>query len=165
MFINNFYFLSLLLNLFIFYVNSSYLVDSLSRKRRDSVTDLLLEKYYNYEQLNEVLETLQQSFPKISKLFSIGTSVQNRQLLVLQISDNIDVTEPGEPWFKYVGNMHGDETVGRAMLIAFAHDLLHNYGIDERITRLVNNTNIFIMPSMNPGKLGFKDKTEEESIF
>lgn len=46
--------------------------------------------------------------------------------------------------------MHGDETVGRQMLIYLAHFLLQNYGRSERVTRLVNNTEIYIMPSMNP---------------
>ena len=121
------------------------------KRENDSVTSLLLEKYYNYDELKNLLETLQQTYPKISKLFSIGKSVENRELLVLQISDKIDDIEPGEPWFKYVGNMHGDETVGRSMLISLAHHLLHNYGLDNRITKLVNNTNIFIMPTLNPG--------------
>ena len=120
------------------------------KRENDSVTNMLLEKYYNYEQLKELLYTLQQTYPKISKVFSIGQSVEGRDLLVFQISDNIDVVEPGEPWFKYVGNMHGDETVGRAMLISLIHYLLHNYGLDDRVSKLVNNTNIFIMPSLNP---------------
>jgi hypothetical protein len=125
--------------------------DDRIKRENDSVTNLLLEKYYNYDELKNLLETLQQTYPKISKLFSIGKSVEDRDLLVLQISDNINDIEPGEPWFKYVGNMHGDETVGRSMLISLAHYLLHNYGLDQRVTNLVNNTNIFIMPTLNPG--------------
>jgi carboxypeptidase D len=131
---------------------------NLNERETDNVTKILLNKYYNYDELKELLETLQQTYPKISKVFSIGKSVENRDLLVFQISDNIETIEPGEPWFKYVANMHGDETVGRAMLISFIHHLLHNYGLDDRVTKLVNNTNIFIMPSANPD--GFEKVAE-----
>ena len=52
--------------------------------------------------------------------------------------------------FKYIGNMHGNEPVGRQMLIYLAKYLAQNYGKDERITRLLKNTEIFLLPSLNP---------------
>lgn len=55
-----------------------------------------------------------------------------------------------EPEVKYVGNMHGDETVGREMLINFIDFLCSNYGSNPRVTQLVDNTDIYIIPSMNP---------------
>ena len=52
--------------------------------------------------------------------------------------------------FKYVGNMHGNEAIGREILIGLAKYLLENYQKDDRVTKLIDNTNIFIMPSCNP---------------
>lgn len=124
----------------------------------DGVEDYLLKEYHDYKSMKSLLEGFQQTFPKISKLYSIGKSVQNRDLLVFQISDQIERTEPGEPMFKYVGNIHGDETIGREVLISLIYHLLSNYNKDERITKLVNETNIFIMPSANPD--GFENVRE-----
>lgn len=43
-----------------------------------------------------------------------------------------------------------DETVGREMLIYLAQYLLDNYGIVPEVTKLVDTTDIWLMPSMNP---------------
>ena len=46
------------------------------------------------------------------------------------------------PMVKYVGNMHGNELVGREILLALAEYLVLNYGVDERVTRLLNSTEV-----------------------
>ena len=46
--------------------------------------------------------------------------------------------------------MHGDETVGRQLVIYFAEFLLENYDKDERIKKLVDSIEIYLMPSLNP---------------
>ena len=46
--------------------------------------------------------------------------------------------------------MHGDETPGREFSLYLIEWLCENYNVDNRATDLVNNTDIFIMPSMNP---------------
>jgi carboxypeptidase D len=45
----------------------------------------------------------------------------------------------GKPMFKWVANMHGNEVVGRQLVIIMAKYLLINYGQDDRITRLFQN--------------------------
>lgn len=117
-------------------------------------------KYTNYVELTDFLRRFAKRYSNIARLRTIGNSVQNRSLWVMQISDNPDIIEPGEPMFKYVGNMHGNEAVGRQILINLIQYLLEHYGKpgSERITRLVNTTNIFILPSLNPD--GFEASSE-----
>lgn len=108
-----------------------------------------MRSYHNYEELTEFLNDINIQYPSITNLFSIGQSVQGRELWVLEISDNPGINEI-EPEFKYVANMHGDETVGRELSLYLIEWLVQGYGVNDRATNLVDNTAIFIMPSMNP---------------
>lgn len=112
--------------------------------------DFVVAHYTHYDELKQLFHNLSQQFPSLARLHSIGKSVEGRDLLVLEISENVEKRKLGEPMVKYVANMHGDEPVGRELMIFLAKYLLYNYGKDPRVTRLVNNTDIFLMPSLNP---------------
>ncbi len=105
--------------------------------------------YHNHAQLTTDLEAYAADYPNLVKLTSIGDSVQGRELWVMTISDNPTVDEE-EPEFKYVSTMHGDEPIGTELCLYLIDHLLNNYGTDERITELVNETSISLLPMMNP---------------
>ena len=116
------------------------------------------DRYHNYDVLTKLLRDYANAYPHITQLFSVGKSVQNRELWVMRITDNPSVQEPGEPMFKYVANMHGDEVIGREIVIYLIQYLCDNYGNDDHVSDLVNSTDIYIMPSMNPD--GFEQSVE-----
>lgn len=132
---------------------------SLTNLKDDTATQFFDKKHYpKYDETTKILKTINKKYPDITRLGSIGKSVQGRELWYMQITDNPNITEKGEPMFKYVGNMHGDETVGREILLYLIEYLCENYKKIPRITKLVDNVNIFILPSMNPD--GFEGAKE-----
>ncbi|XP_012252341.2 carboxypeptidase D isoform X1 [Athalia rosae] len=120
--------------------------------------DFITPHYTHYDELKELIQHLAETYPNLAKIHSIGKSVEGRDLLAIEISENVNNRAVGEPMVKYVANMHGDEAVGRQLLVYLAQYLLHNYGRNERVTKLVNTTDIFLMPSMNPD--GFEKSQE-----
>ncbi len=108
-----------------------------------------LDAYHTYDELTTEMQNIANNHPDICHLYSAGKSVQNRDLWVMKISDNVD-TEEYEPEFKYISTMHGDEPVGMEMCLDLINYLVDNYGTDDTVTNLVNNTEIYIMPLMNP---------------
>lgn len=123
-----------------------------------------LSHYHNYTSLQHLFRRLEQDHPTLIKLHSIGKSVQGRQLYVLRLSQGLDQVKEtpltdngdlafapnGKPMFKYVANMHGNEAVGRQLVVILAQYLAKGYGKVERVTRLLNTTDIWLMPSLNP---------------
>lgn len=109
-----------------------------------------LNQHTSNEDLQVFLADLTKMYPHLTKVYSIGESVKGNPLLVLIISDNPEKHELKEPEFKYVANMHGNEVVGRELLINLAYWLLNNYGNNDTATKLVNSTRIHLLFSMNP---------------
>lgn len=107
-------------------------------------------KHHNYVTMERYLRELVASYPNITRLYSIGTSVQGRELYVVEVTRDPGQHSPEKPEVKYVGNMHGNEVVGRELLLLLLRYLCENYGTDERVTRIVETVRLHVLPSMNP---------------
>ena len=49
----------------------------------------MLSSYHNYTSLMSELESLVESYPHLSRIYSLGNSTQNRELAVIQISEGV----------------------------------------------------------------------------
>lgn len=110
----------------------------------------LKHRYHTNNEMLSIMAELSSKYPEISRIYSIGKSVQGTELRVIEISDNPGFHDPLEPEVKYVGNIHGNEVVGRQILLHLVEYLLSSYGKNDTITRLINNTRIHILVCMNP---------------
>ncbi len=105
--------------------------------------------YPTYTAYLDLLSQFQSNYPELCKIDTIGVLPSGRLLLAAKISDNV-ATDEGEPEFLYTSSMHGDETTGYVLMLHLMDYLLLNYGVDSRVTDMVNNTEIWINPLANP---------------
>ena len=111
------------------------------------------DNHHTTDEMFALLDRIAMQCPDITLIYDLSLkSNENRPLRVIIFSDNPDEHELLEPEFKYVGNMHGNEVVGRELLLRLADYLCQEYrNGNEQIRNLIHNTRIHLMPSMNPG--------------
>ena len=96
---------------------------------------------------------------------------QGRELWVMVVSSSPYEHMIGKPNVKYVANMHGNEAVGRELMLHLILYLVQNYDSDYYVRWLLDNTRIHIMPSMNPDgfevrqHLGFVKQRNDFPLF
>ncbi|XP_074481541.1 carboxypeptidase M isoform X2 [Sebastes fasciatus] len=108
-------------------------------------------RYHNNGEIEQYLLRINASNPDITHLYSIGQSVRGQQLWALALGLSPRRHTVGIPEFKYVANMHGNEVLGRVLLLQLIDDLVRGYRSNETWSlQLLNSTRIHILPTMNP---------------
>jgi hypothetical protein len=112
----------------------------------------IANNYLTPEQSTQAVLALAQKYPTLITTTEIGKSVEGRSLTFARVTapDGQGTPLANRPEFKYIANMHGDEIVGRDMMVKLIEDLASNYGKDPRITNILNTTQVYILQSMNP---------------
>ncbi|XP_061570448.1 carboxypeptidase M isoform X2 [Cololabis saira] len=113
-------------------------------------------RYHNNREIQEYLLQVNASNPDIAHLYSIGKSVREQELWVLALGVSPRRHTVGIPEFKYVANMHGNEVLGRELLLQLIDNLVRGYRTNATWSlQLLNSTRVHILPTMNPD--GFDD--------
>ena len=107
------------------------------------------DQYPTYNGYQQMMDSLASAYPALCRLDTIGLSTGNRWLLAMRITDNPAIQED-EPEIFYTSTIHGDETAGYVLMLRLIDTLLSSYGNDPRLTRLVNELDIYINPNANP---------------
>ena len=108
-------------------------------------------KHHNYYEMQRYLNDIHNTCPSITRIYNIGKSIEGRQLIVMEITEQPGLYIPLKPNMKYVGNMHGNEVLGRELLLFLLQYLCEEYMKNNKeIRSLLKSTRIHIMPSMNP---------------
>ncbi|XP_037754079.1 carboxypeptidase Z isoform X2 [Chelonia mydas] len=123
-------------------------------------TTLIQFTHHSYYKMVSILKKTASRCSHIARTYSIGRSFEGRDLFVIEFSTNPGHHDLMKPEFKYIGNMHGNEVVGKELLIYLAQYLCSEYLLgNPRIQTLINNTRIHLLPSLNPD--GYELAAEE----
>jgi hypothetical protein len=116
------------------------------RSRLDPTKDM--GGYHTYDEMVAELTILQDTYPTVARLDTIGYTYEGRPMYAFKISDNVDVDED-EPEVQFNGMVHAREPMGLEICMTTIHHLLDNQ-IVPGIADKINNTEIWFVPCMNP---------------
>lgn len=136
--------------------------------------------YFTYQEMTELLYDLADQYPDIVHLESIGTTYEGRSIWMVKLSDNaaVDEDEPGvllmgahhgneKPSYEVVlffiqyivHNYYENTTLSTNKVIQEdqlqenyedSHGILHEDLSDDRVRAVMNNTQIYCIPMVNP---------------
>ena len=105
--------------------------------------------YPTYDAFVDIMQQFQQNYPDLCEVFSIGESVQGRDIMIAKISGS--GSGSGEvPQLLYSSSIHGDETAGYVLFLRLIDHLLSGYEADQEIQAIVDGVELWIAPLANP---------------
>ncbi len=108
-----------------------------------------LDDFHSYSEMIAELQNIANTYPSISKLYTLGNSVEGRNICGLKLTDNPDIEE-NEAEVRICGCHHGNEIMSVELPLMLAWYLVDNYESDPYIKDLVDNRETWIIPLVNP---------------
>nr|XP_060487973.1 adipocyte enhancer-binding protein 1 isoform X1 [Panthera onca] len=114
-------------------------------------TDNLDFRHHSYKDMRQLMKVVNEECPTITRTYSLGKSSRGLKIYAMEISDNPGDHELGEPEFRYTAGIHGNEVLGRELLLLLMQYLCREYRDgNPRVRSLVQDTRIHLVPSLNP---------------
>jgi len=99
------------------------------------------------DQINDWISNISARYPSIVTVEQIGVSYEKRPLRVVRITGKGPTPKKGIMW---EGGIHAREWIAHATMCFIINQLVTYYGVDNTVTRLVDNLEWSIVPVVNP---------------
>lgn len=114
-------------------------------------------RFHNYAEMTQALDAVVATRPEIMRKFSIGKTIQGRDIWAVQFNTSKDALTSNDPTktsakpgIVFMGNHHAREHVSAELPLMLVEYLAKNYGVDREITDLIDRRDIFFIPMVNP---------------
>lgn len=118
--------------------------------------------FLTYQEMLDELDEMRQLYPNlISIKQAIDTfhTIENRPIYWVRISDNPDTDEAGEKEVMYSAVHHAREPNSMSELIFYMWYVLENYANSTEIQHLVDHTELYFIPCLNPDGYIYNETT------
>ncbi len=109
--------------------------------------------FFTYTEMLSILDSMHTLYPSlISVRQQIDTfhSIQGRPIYWLRISNNPSVDQPAKPQMLVTSLHHAREPGSLSSVIYYLWYLLENYSTDNHIKTIIDNTELYFVPCVNP---------------
>jgi murein tripeptide amidase MpaA len=105
--------------------------------------------YYTYDVMTKILHDLVEAYPYLAKLESIGRSLEGRELWLVTLTNQATGPALEKPAYWIDGNTHAGEVTGSTVVLYTIWSYLSKYGTDEKVTRLLDRSAIYLLPRLS----------------
>ncbi len=121
---------------------------SMNKSQQASIVNITQFNYYhNYTEIMDTLLHLNETYPGIVDVFSIGTSWQNNHIYCIRLT-NKSIQHP-KPEVLFVGYHHARELISAELPLYFVVKAATSYGTNEAITHIIDHCQIYIIVALN----------------
>lgn len=106
--------------------------------------------YYTYAELTERLAWLAQQYPAIMQVAVLGTSYEGRAIPLVVLTNRETGPDIEKPAFWIDANIHATELTASMAALYFVVKLAEGYGHDPKITRILDEQAVYVVPRLNP---------------
>lgn len=122
-----------------------------AESRLQAAGDGVYRPYSGPGNLQEEIRETAAAHPGLTKVVSIGKTVQGKDILALKLTKGAARSKDGaRPSVLYMSNQHAREWITPEMTRRLMHHYLDSYGKDRRITKIVDSTELWFVLSANP---------------
>jgi hypothetical protein len=131
-------------------------VSAAAGKRVAAAGEGVFRPYGGAGGLKEEIVRTGQAHPDLTKVVSIGKSLNGQDILAVKVSKNARTTKDGaKPATLYLSNQHAREWITPEMTRRLMHHYLDRYETDRRIKKIVDTTELWFVLSANPDGYDF----------
>ena len=105
-------------------------------------------EYHNYYVTTKMLNGFNQKYPDLVKVFSIGKSVLGKDIWCIRVTN--EKNNQAKLSCLIDGCIHGGEWEGGEACLYLAEYLLINFDNNKTITNILNSSEVYIVPLVNP---------------
>ncbi len=106
-------------------------------------------QYMSYDESLGFLYGMQKSHPDLIEIVKIGTTYENRDIVLAKISKDVS-TADSKPAMLYTGSIHAREWVGHELALKFIEYVIDNHNIDPALEKSLEISTLYIVPCLNP---------------
>ncbi|MFJ8633319.1 M14 family zinc carboxypeptidase [Streptomyces sp. NPDC093568] len=122
-----------------------------AENRTEKAAEGVYRPYSGSGGLKEEIVRTGQENPGLTKVVSIGKTVNDQDILAVKLTKNARTTKDGsKPSVLYASNQHAREWITPEMTRRLMHYYLDNYKTDKRVKKIVDSTELWFVLSANP---------------
>ncbi len=112
--------------------------------------EIKFDHYFIYDELTRILKDCEKRYPNLMRLSSICTTPKGREVWAVEITNLQTGDFLSKPAYYIDGNHHAGEVTGSMAAMHTLLYLLSGYGMDEKVTKLLDQNTVYVLPRISP---------------